>query len=250
MKRFQFFLIVAGFAILALVLAQPVKATISTQQAQIGFLIIVNVTPSPMPTPTPLLLGYASQHAQPTGGRPSIGTVSLHRITPDLARGFHAESLQFEGGSTLVAQAQVQHSVLVQAEVTPNPKATILYTDVGGSGGSSVTLNQIAGTTEQYPCAFTVTVDMLTTWVLDEGISSDFAGDFPGKDLANNTYNSVATPLPTSTPYVVYADDGSVWSQMATGTAKTTYCITLTLTVPGTTPEGTYSTNAIFTLFN
>jgi hypothetical protein len=251
-KRFQFLLIVAGFAILALVLAQPVKATISTQQAQLGFTIIVNVSPSPMPsaTPTPPLLGYAPQQAQSTGGRPSIGSLSVRRITPDLARGFHAENLRFEGGSTLVAQAQVQHSVLVQAEVTPNPKATILYTDVGGSGGSSVTLNQIAGTTEQYPCAFTVTVDMLTTWILDEGISNDFATDFPGKDLANDTYNQVATPLPTSTPYVVYADDGSVWSQMATGTTKTTYCVTLTLTVPGTTPEGTYSTNAIFTLFN
>jgi hypothetical protein len=250
MKRFKFFLIVAGFAILALVLAQPVKATIATQQAQIGFTIIVNVTPSPMPTPTPLLLGDARQQAQPASGRPSIGTVSLRRITPDLARSFHAENLQFEGGATLVAQAQVQHSVLVQAEVTPNPKATILYTDVGGSGGSSVTLNQIAGTTEQYACAFTVTVDMTTAWSLEQGLSADFAAGFPGKDLANNTYKNSATPMPTSTPYVVYPDDGSEWSLMATGSSMTTYCVTLTLTIPGTTDEGTYSTNAIYTLFN
>jgi hypothetical protein len=252
MKRFQFLLIVAGFAILALVLAQPVKATIATQQAQIGFTIIVNVTPSPMPsaTPTPPLLGYALQQAQSTGGRPSIGSLSLRRVTPDLARSFHAESLQFEGGSTLVAQAQVQHSVLVQAEVTPNPKATILYTQVGGSGGSSVTLNQVAGTTEQYACAFTVTVDMVTAWSLEQGLSADFASGFPGKDLANDTYKNSATPLPTSTPYVVYPDDGSEWSLMATGSAMTTYCVTLTLTIPGTTEEGTYSTNAIYTLFN
>ncbi len=248
MKRFQFFLIVAGFAILALVLAQPVKATIATQQAQIGFTIIVNVTPSPMPTGTGL--AYAPQQATATSERPSIGSLSLRRIMPDLARGFRAENLQFDGGSTLVAQAQVQHSVLMQAEVTPNPKATILYTDVGGSGGSSVTLNQTAGTTAQYPCAFTVTVDMTTAWSLEQGLAADFAAGFPGKDLANDTYKNSATPLPTSTPYVVYPDDGSEWSLMATGSSMTTYCVTLTLTVPGTTDEGTYSTNAIYTLFN
>jgi len=248
MKQFRLLLIVAGFVMLALVLAQPVKATISTQQAQIGFTIIVNVTPSPMPSSTGLV--YVPEQAPAMEGRPSIGAISARRLTPSLARGFQAEDLQFEGGSTLVAQAQVQHSVLVQAEVTPNPKATILYTDVGGNSGSSVTLNQTAGTTVQYACAFTVTVDMTTTWVLDQGISSDFATGFPGKDLANDTYKNSATPLPTSTPYVVYADDGSVWSQMATGTTESTYCVTLTLTVPGTTSEGTYSTNAIYTLFN
>jgi hypothetical protein len=247
MNRFRLLLVAIGLVVLGITLTEPVKATIATQQAQIGFTIIVNVTPSPMPTGTPLL-GYAPQKASATSGRPSIGAVSLRRVTPDLRRAFRAESLQFDGGSTLVAQAQVQHGVLVQAEVTPNPKATILYTDVGGSYSTSVVLNQTAGTTAQYPCAFTVTVDMLSTWVLDEGLSADFASDFSGKDLANNTYAS--TPLPTSTPYVVYADDGSVWSQMATGTTKMTYCVTLTLTIPGTTDAGAYSTNAVYTLYN
>lgn len=240
MRQFRILLIVAGFVMLALVLAQPVKATISTQQAQIGFTIVVNVTPSPVAYVPRASLGGSNQGI--------VASTSLQRISPSLARGFRAESLQFEGGSTLVAQ--VQHSVLVQAEVTPNPKGAILYTDVGGNPGSSVTVNAVAGTTQQYPCAFTVTVGMTTTWVLDEGLSNDFASGWSGKDLANDTYISAATPKPTSTPYVVYADDGSVWSQMATGTAMTTYCVTLTLTVPGTTDSGTYSTNAVYTLFN
>jgi len=248
MKRFQFLLILAGFVMLALVLAQPVKATIATQQAQIGFTIIVNVTPSPMPSSTGLV--YVPEQAPATEGRPSIGSMSARRLTSSLARGFQAENLQFEDDSTLVAQAQVQNPLLVQAEVTPNPKATILYTDVGGTGGNSVTLNQTAGTTVQYACAFTVTVDMTTAWSLEQGLSNDFASGFPGKDLANDTYKNSATPLPTSTPYVVYADDSSEWSLLGSGSTMTTYCVTLTLTVPGTTSEGTYSTNAIFTLFN
>ncbi|MGB6986745.1 MAG: hypothetical protein WBD74_12295 [Candidatus Aquilonibacter sp.] len=247
MNRFRLLLVAIGLVVLGIALTQPVKATIATQQAQIGFTIIVNVTPSPMPTTTPLL-GYAPQHTSDASGRPSISAVSLRRAMPDLRRAFRAESLHFDGGSMLVAQAQVQHGVLVQAEVTPNPKATILYTDIGAAPASSVTLDQTAGTTVQYACAFTVTVDMLTTWVLDQGLSNDFASDFSGKELANNTY--AATPMPTSTPYVVYADDGKVWSQMATGTTKTTYCVTLTLTIPGTTDSGSYSTNAIYTLYN
>jgi hypothetical protein len=249
MKRLQLLLIPAGFVMLALVLAQPVKATISTQQAQIAFTIVVDVL-APTASPTPLLLGYVPRQAPATGARPAISAVSFRHITPDLEHGFHAENLQFEGESMLVAQAQVQHSVLVQAEVTPNPKATILYTDVAGSSSTSVTITQTAGTTEQWPCIFTVTVDMLSTWILDEGISNDFDTAWSGKDLANDTYVQAATPKPTSTPYVVYADDGKVWSQAATGTTKTTYCVTLTLTVPLATTAGDYSTNAIYTLFN
>jgi hypothetical protein len=239
MKRFQFLCIAVGTLVLALVLAQPVKATIATQQDQIVITIVVNVTPSP--------LAYNPQQTPAQAdAKPVISGMSLERVAPAAQREFRAEGLHFAGdSSTLVAQAQVQHGALVQSEVTPNPKATLLYSNV-----TSVEINAIAGTTVQVPCAFTVTVDMNSTWSLEEGITNDFAAGFPGTDLANNTFVNSATPKPTATPYVVYADDGSSWSVLGTGAVMTTYCVTLTLTVPSATSAGAYSTNAIYTLFN
>ncbi|MGC2131369.1 MAG: hypothetical protein WA629_14890 [Candidatus Aquilonibacter sp.] len=250
MKRAQLLLAALAIGILALVLTQPVKATIASQQQQIGMLIIVVVSPNP--------LGYVPHQAPAGNAAPAVvSSLSRHRVTPSLARGFQAEGLHFEqGSSTLVAQAQVQHSVLMQAEVTPNPKATILYTQEPlGTPANSVTLNATAGTTTQYPCAFYVIVDMNTTWSLEEGLASEMTASsggstFPGKDVANNTYISSATPKPTSTPYVVYPDDGKSWSLLGSGTSMTTYCVTLTITVPAETPATTYSDNAIYTLFN
>jgi hypothetical protein len=239
MNRLRLGLGVIAFAVLALLFAQPVYATISSVQSQIFITIIVNVTPSPV--------AYVP-HAAPQTAAPTaagiVAATSLRRATPSLLHSMRAEALQFDPGGELVAQ-QKQGSVLVQAEVSPNPKATILISNV-----PVVTVNQIAGTTVQYPCAFTVTVNMATSWILDEGLSNDFSTAFKGGDLANNTYLSAATPLPTSTPYAVYADDGSKWTQLNTGTAITTYCVTLTLTIPAATTGGTYNSNAVYTLYN
>ncbi len=237
MKRTRFLLVAAGILILGIVFAQPVKATIATLQSQIAVTIVVNVTPSPV--------AYNPQQPAPAGGAvPSISAVALSRTLPLPARSFHAEGLHFvPSSSTTIAQAQ--KATLVQAEVTPNPKATLLY-----SNSENVTINATAGTTVQIPCAFTVTVDMTSAWSLDEGLSNDFSSTFSGKDLANDSYVSSATPLPTSTPYVVYADDSSEWSVLGSGSAMTTYCVTLTLTVPSTVTQGTYSTNAVYTLYN
>jgi hypothetical protein len=238
MNRFRLLLVAVGLVMLGIVLTQPVKATIQTQQAQMAVTIIVNVSPSPV--------AYVP-HQEPGANKTVIAALSLDRAAPPaLQRAFRAENLQFTPDlSNVVAQAQVQHGVLVQAEVTPNPKATIL---TNNAPGSTVILNQYSGTTVQWACVFTVTVDMTTAWSLEEGITSDFASNFPGKDLANNTY--ISTPLPTATPYIVYADDGSVWSGLGSGTAKTTYCVTLTLTIPEGVAGGAYVTNAIYTLFN
>jgi hypothetical protein len=236
MKRAQLLLVVLGIAILGIVLTQPVKATIQTQQAQIVVNVVVQVVGTPV--------GYV-----PHQGSGQITVASaLQRAAPSVQRAFSAEGLHFEGdSSTLVAQAQVQHSVLVQAEVTPNPKGTILVTNV-----PNVTMTAAPGQTVQLlpACSLTVTVNMTTAWSLEEGVTSDFASGFPGKDLANDTYKNSATPLPTSTPYIVYADDGSVWSGLGSGTAITTYCVNLTVTVPLTVTDGTYVTNAVYTLFN
>lgn len=237
MKRSNIFLIVAALLLLSLALIQPVKAGLQTQQAQIGVTIIVNVAP-----PTPV--AYAPREAPAATGSGEIAAkMSLQRAVPSLNRVFEAQSLHFNQTSSLVvAQAQVQKPLLVQAEVSPNPNATLLY-----SNNPTVTINATAGTTVQVPCAFTVTVSTTTSWSLDQGLSNDFATNFSGKDLGNNTY--VSTPKPTSTPYYVYADNGNEWTLAGTGSAITTYCVTLTLTVPSTVSAGTYSSNAIYTLF-
>jgi hypothetical protein len=240
MNRFRFLLIALGMAVLGIVLTRPVHATIQTLQSQIGVDIIINVTPSPMPSGTGLV--YVPQQAPAQSGQPVIASVALGRAVP--SRGaFRAESLHFD--STAVAQAQVQNPLLVQAEVSPNPKATLLYS----SPGSSVIINQVAGTTQQWTCVFEVTIDTSKAWTLEQGLSNDLASSFPGKDVANNTYLMAATPKPTATPYVVYPDDGNEWSLTGTGSAFTTYCVTLTITIPGAVTQGTYSTNAIYSLY-
>ena len=237
MKRFQLLLIAVGVVILGLVFAEPVKATIASQQAQIGVTVVVPVTGTP--------IAYVPHQASGQSGI-VVSSLALRETLPSLQRTFRAESLQFDSGSSMVvAQAQVQHGVLVQAEVTPNPKATILY-----SNNPSYTFNPVApgSTTQTTGCAFTVTVDMTSTFSLEQGVAASFSGNFPGTDLANNTY--ITTPQPTSTPYVNYATDGSEWSLLGTGTAKTVYCIQLTVTVPPGVTDGTYTTNVIYTLFN
>ena len=238
MKRAQLVLVALGIAILGIVLTQPVKATIQTQQAQIVVNVVVQVVGTP--------IGYVPHQAPAQGGL-TIAS-ALRRAVPSVQRAFNAEGLHFEGdSSTLVAQAQVQHSVLVQAEVTPNPKGTILVTNV-----PNVTVTAAPGQTVRVTpaCSLTVTVNMTTAWSLEEGVTSDFSAGFPGKDLANDTYLQPTTPKPTSTPYIVYADDGSVWSGLGSGTGITTYCVDLTVTVPPSVTDGTYVTNAIYTLFN
>ncbi len=234
MTRFRLLLAAVGLLVLGLVLSQPARATLSTLQSQIAVTIIVNVTPSP--------LAY-NQSVIAASDEPRIrSSISLKRATPSMKRVFEAQSLHFDrSGPLIVAQAK-QSPILVQAEVTPNPKATLLY-----SNDNDVIVNAVAGSTVQVPCAFMVTVDTTKNWTLYHGVSNDFSTDFPGKDLGNNTY--VATPKPTATPYVVYADDGKAWVVLATGNKATTYCVTLTLTVPAAVAGGTYTSNAVYTLY-
>jgi hypothetical protein len=240
MKRLQMFLVAAGFMMLALVLAQPVKATIQSQQMQIALNISVDVVGTP-------IVGYVPREAPSQAGVPSIAS-ALRRAEPSMQRAFSAEGLHFAGDSTMVAQV---HNVLVQAEVTPNPKGTILVSNVPNvsmmaAPGQTVTVQPL--------CSLTVSVNMATAWSLEEGVATDLTSasgaTLPGTALANNTYKLAATPQPKPTPYIVYATDGSVWSGLASGTAITTYCVDLTVTVPASTVDGIYSTDAVYTLFN
>jgi len=234
MKRLQLVMVALGVAVLGLLFAEPVRATIASQQAQIAVTVVVPVSGTPV--------AYVP-HAAPYGGQPVIASIALRRATPSFGRVFRAEALQFDSADSDVV-AQVQNPLLVQAEVTPNPKATILYSNNPGYTFPPVP----PGSTTKETCAFTVTVDMLTTWSLEQGVGADFASGFNGNDLANNSY--VSTPHPTSTPYVVYADDGKQWSLLGTGSTKTVYCIDLTVTVPPGVLDGTYTTNVVYTLFN
>lgn len=212
-----------GIAVLAvaLVTGNRVEAGfVQTQQDQIAVYILVNVTPAPV--------AYRPQH---TDDKIAV-RMGLR------GRG----STQF---TDLIAQQQVD--VRVQAEVSPNPKATMLYSNV-----PAVTINQVAGTTQStVSCVYTVTVDTpsTTSWTLDDGLSNDFGNGFSGTDLANNTYLQGGTPQPTSTPFVVYPDNNNLWNTKEKSTGMHTYCVTLTLSIPAAAGQGAYGTNAIYTLY-
>jgi len=202
---------------------------IQTQRDQISVYVLVNVTPAPI----------------------------AYDNAADADRGIDVRmGLRARGSSNsvdalpaqMVAQSTAQHGVRVQAEVSPNPNATLLY-----SNTPAVTLSAVAGTTvTSPPCAYTVTVHTLatTSWTLDDGLSNDFSGAaFPGKDLANNTYPQLGAPLATATPFIVYPNNNNAWYAREKSSGVQTYCVTLTLTVPSTVPGGAYSTNAVYTLY-
>lgn len=236
MNRLRWLFVGMMALVAALALGQRGEsAFLQTQRDQIAVFIQVNVTPAP--------LGY---HAAPSS---ADGSLHITARMAARARGASAEMSgipNFTIGGNVVAQAQ--SAVRVQANVTPNPNATLLYSNV-----PVVTINQQAGTTAATPaCAYTVTVDTPSTksWTLDDGLSGDFiAGTWPGKYLANNTYLQSGTPQPTATPFIVYANNNSVWNPKEKSTGMETYCVTLTLTIPASVPAGAYSTNAIYTLY-
>jgi hypothetical protein len=189
---------------------------IQTQRAQQAVNIIINVTPGPY--------GY-----EPSSAR---AIALAHR----LGRGS-------EMGAQIIAQA-TQHSVPVEANVTPNPLATAF-----GITPSSVAVGATAGgPSVTITCAYMVKVQStFTAWTVDQGLSNDFSSSFNGNNLANNSY--LSTPKPTSTPFVVYADNNNAWTIMDKSGLTKTYCVDLTITVPITVLGGTYQTNAIYTLF-
>lgn len=201
---------------------------VQTQRSQISVYILVNVTPAPM--------GYVP----PTEAK-----------TAPLSLGMR---LRAKGSSELVdvpnvdlsdKVAQAQSAVRVQAEVSPNPNATLLYTN-----NVSVVFTGVAGSTLTQQCAYTVTAHTTqTSWTIYEGLSNDFNGTaFPGKNLANNTYLQTGTPNPAPTAFVVYPNNNSQWSVMAKSGGTLTYCVDLILTIPPTA-SGAYSTNAIYTIY-
>jgi hypothetical protein len=208
-------------------------ASIQQQRAQIAVNITINVTPNP--------LGYAPGGSGASSFGRVIAKMSLNRT--ESAKSYRAEALSFDTSNAI---AQNQGAIKAEAEVSPNPLGTLLYSNSPG-----VVLNQEAGTTVVYPCAYTVTVSTTqANWSLDHGLFTDMElqggnGSWTGHDIANNSY--LSTPHPTATPFIVYSD-GQNWTLLQANGGTKSYCVDLTVTIPISTPGGTYSSNAVYTL--
>lgn len=205
---------------------------VQTQRDQIAVYILVNATPA---------VGYVPQAAPPEGAPVQI---AMHTQLHAKGSGEFDNVPNFKITDGMVAQ-QSQGDIRVQAQVTPNPNGTMLY-----SNTPAVVINQTAGTTQKTTCAYTVTVDTTqASWTLYEGLSNDFASDFKGDNLSNDTYLQSATPHPTSTAFIVYPDNNKQWSILAKSSLAHTYCVDLSLTIPSAVAGGAYSTNAVYTLY-
>jgi len=201
-------------AVVVAVWLGPAIASIVQQRSQIAVTVVINVTPAPV--------AYVRRQAR--------GSADEVAVTGTLRQ-------------TVVAQATAQAAVRVEAKVSPNPNATLLYSDQ-----PTVVIDATAGTTVAVPCAYHINIKTaINNWQLKHGVSNDFSSTFLGGDLANDSY--VATPLPTSTPFIVYARNGGVWAPLQTNSGTKTYCVDLTIKVPVSIAGGAYSTNAVYTLY-
>ncbi len=228
------------WAFLAIVLVPSVALALQSQRAQLPVTIIIDVTPNP--------LGYT--HG--AGASDAIvAHATLRGAPPAIERAFEAEQLHFvpSAGGILVAQTAKQKALEVEAEVTPNPNATLLTTS---AGGGQVEIPAEAGVAKTVSCAYTVQVQTTqVNWELKDGLFSDFTNGtttWPGGDVAHATY--VVSPAPTQTPFIVYSKNGGVWA-VVNGTYSGTknFCVDLTLNIPISTPQGQYTSNAVYTLY-
>jgi hypothetical protein len=227
--------VAASFALFA-----DKASAISTQQAQRMIYILVNVTPGPY--------GYVppNELLSPNAGRFGRGSSSFVDALPP------ATSTQVVGAT--------QGAMRVEASVTPDPTASILYTNT-----TTVTLNaQAGGASAIVPCAFTVGLKAARTpWTLKSGLASDFSNGsgatFPGTDLFFDTYGAADPPGPAPGPatgpwtaYTVYTSASGNNSWYTLGSSSVTpykWCVDLKLTVPVNVISGVYSTNAVYTLY-
>ena len=212
-------------------LASNSQASIQSQRSQRAVYILVNVTPAPL-----------AYHA--AGDADAAPGISARMEVRGRGSAMNVDAFHPVDGSVLVAQSTPQKAVKVEASVTPDPNATLLYTD-----NQTVIINAQAGTTVTQPCAFHVNVHTtIAQWTLRHGLSNDFASSFSGTNLQNKTYSITATPEPAATAFAVFPDNGT-WFVLATSGGIQTYCVDLVLTVPSSVPGGAYSTNAVYTLY-
>jgi hypothetical protein len=241
--------LLAAFAVLVAV-PIVVDATIQTQRAQQPISITINVTADLGADPVPSQSGGAS------------GIVAKLTRGALVAPSFQAENVAFQTHD-MIAQATNQGSILVRAEVSPNPSGTLLYGNdcsnppaapVPGQC-SGVSITQAAGSKTVYHCIYEVVVDTTqASWTLDSGLFTDFfpqgsgSGEIAGTNVGYNGYISTATPKPTATPFIVFSD-GTNWTTFAANADAKTYCVDLTVTIPAATAVGTYGSQAVYTLY-
>lgn len=232
MKSLRYAVLLLG---LSIAIPVVVDASIQQQRAQITVTITVNVTPAP--------IAYNGSAMETS--RNGIKASLVLNAREALDQTFHAENLSFVGGS-MIAQATNQKAVKVEAEVSPNPNGTLLTSDQTG-----VVINQQAGTTVSYPCIYHVSVSTaITNWSLDHGLYSNFidmtdSTAFAGSAMKNKSY--IATPQPAFTPFVVYSN-GQNWALLQANSKSKTYCVDLELVLPASTSQGSYSSQATYTL--
>lgn len=195
-----------------------------TQRAQRSVYILVNVTPGPY--------GYVAP-----------GDIFDSR---KIGRGSSAltDVIEPENGAEVVAVNQ--RSVRVEAHVTPDPTATLLYANT-----NAIALSGTAGTTVTQACAYTVTVQTaVTAWQLKTGLTNDFASNFTGGNLYYRFYDTPGgTPPASYTQFTVYPTTGqNAWQPMTSAGGTHTFCIDLQLTIPIVVHSGAYGTNAVYTL--
>lgn len=203
---------------------------IQTQRAQRYITITINVTPGPYGYRVPLQAGgreIALAHRFGRGASGDEGAIpQVHAASP-----------------RLIAQASVQHAVPVEANVTPDPTATLFQ-----GTPNNATINVTAGQSATVACAYQIIVTTaITVWTVDVGLSNNFSTAFNGTNLAHNSY--LSTPRPTSTPFSVYPDNNNAWSIMDKNGGNKTYCVDLTVNVPITVLGGVYTTTAVYTLY-
>ncbi len=244
MKRIRPFV----FVFLALVaIPMIVEATIQQQRGQIFVNIEIDVTPAPL-----------AMNAAPA--KSAFNTIVTRATLTEVkhVRSFSAEALSFVPGSLVAQTAGQQKSVRVDAEISPNPNATLLTSNnCQGSQPQPGSCNHVAipvtaGQTTTVICAYQISVTTTqTSWTLDHGLFTNWeslagAVAFPGGDVKNSTY--YASPGPAYTPFVVFTSDGGVWASVGTGSLSKTYCVNLEITVPATVAQGSYYSNATYTL--
>jgi hypothetical protein len=231
------------WAFILAILVPSAALALTSQRAQIAVAIVVNVTPNP--------LGYVHSRGGSGSGVITV-RARLHDASPAMERAFEAQQLHFvpvsDAQSMVIAQSTKQKAVEVEAEVTPNPTATLLTSNV-----PQVTLNAEAGVNTLFTCAYMVKVDTtVSNWQLKDGLFTDFSSgtsSWSGTDLYHSTY--VSAPIPAESPFVVYSDNGGSWHIIngAYYSGVQNFCVDLTLEIPIATPQGTYSSNAIYTLY-
>jgi len=184
---------------------------VQLQRAQTAVYVLVNVAPNPL------------------------------AVRPD------PRAIAYDGPHFDVAQTTKQHGVPVQANVIANATGTLLTTDT-----NNITINQMAGTSAIYPCSYHVRVKTaVTSWSLTTGLSNDFDTNFNGNTMAWSDYLTPTAPVPSPTPknFIVYGDNNNAWQADRRGSVNFDECVDLTLSIPTPVPGGSYSTNAVYSLY-